>query len=216
MLHRSALLLAGLLVSGCASYTAEYEDRLARSLPRPRDVSISDSKTYPGKILCGRYITTTAQGFSMRTGQFVVGPHHVLSSPSEDQIMVYCSNDPEQALYDRAGIGAPDGNWVPLIKVRDDMLAIDRAITNYYNTANTLPRTLENLLEGDFGVNADMLTDPWGRPYRYAGGLSGRTAPQYQLGSYGEDGEPGGKGQNADISRAQIALLDHVLRVAGY
>lgn len=39
--------------------------------------------------------------------------------------------------------------------------------------------------------------DPWGNPYRYR--APGENAP-YELRSYGADGEPGGSGENADIS----------------
>jgi general secretion pathway protein G len=38
--------------------------------------------------------------------------------------------------------------------------------------------------------------DPWGRPYVYQAGQTGSVA----IFSYGKDGQPGGTGENADIS----------------
>jgi general secretion pathway protein G len=38
--------------------------------------------------------------------------------------------------------------------------------------------------------------DPWGRPYLYRLGQNG----SYAIISYGKDGQPGGSGENADIS----------------
>ncbi|WP_439107499.1 type II secretion system protein GspG [Congregibacter sp.] len=216
MLFRLFFLLFAGALSGCASYTADYQERLISSLPNQRDVTIHDSRTYPGNVLCGSYSSLTENGFSMRTSKFVVGEEIVLRGPSKEEVSVYCSKDSQQAFYNLSGIGPVEEDWTALIKVRDDMLAIDGAITRYYNTANTLPYSLETLLEGEFGVSKDNLVDPWGRAYVYAGGLSGRTAPRFTLRSYGADGAEGGKDADADISRDQVQMLAHVLRVAGY
>lgn len=140
----------------------------------------------------------------------------VLSSPSDTEMQVYCSKDPAGSLHEKLGIGPSDNDWSPLIKLRDDMLAIDTAVTRYYNHKHTLPRTLEALLEGDYGVRSDNLVDPWARPYHYEGGLSGRTAPQYQLGSLGADAAQGGVNENADINHRLAPLLDYVLRISGH
>lgn len=211
----SFLALASAL-SGCASYTASYQERLVSSLPNQRDVTIHSSRKYPGKILCGSFSTLTPDGFSMRTGKFVVGENIIISSPTKDDVAVYCSKNSSEALYALTGIGAVDGNWTPLAKVRNDILAIDSAIDRYYNSANTLPSELSSLLEGDFGVSAENLTNPWGQRYYYEGGLSGRTAPTYTLRSYGADGVAGGRDADADVSREQIHMLNHVLAIAGY
>ncbi|WOJ94468.1 type II secretion system protein GspG [Congregibacter variabilis] len=216
MLLRLSTLLFISVVTGCASYVGEYQDRLIRSLPNQREVTFNESHSYPGKILCGNYTTLTADGWNTRSSDFIVGETFLFSQATPDEVFVYCSKDPAQALYSRLGIGAADGDWAPLIKLRDDMQAINDGINRYYNTANTLPKTLATLLEGDFGVSKETLIDPWGRPYYYIGGLSGRTAPQYQLGSLGADGKEGGRGVDADIRKEQIQMLDHVLKFAGY
>jgi general secretion pathway protein G len=47
-------------------------------------------------------------------------------------------------------------------------------------------------------VNPDSLKDPWQNPYKYD--RPGKNNPgSYDLYSYGDDGQPGGDGLNADI-----------------
>ncbi|MBM4142941.1 MAG: type II secretion system protein GspG [Lentisphaerae bacterium] len=44
--------------------------------------------------------------------------------------------------------------------------------------------------------------DPWERPYLYL--VPGQDGAPYEIVSYGADGEPGGEGEDADISSAQL------------
>ncbi len=53
----------------------------------------------------------------------------------------------------------------------------------------------------DGGYIAKIPLDPWGNPYIY---LSPGTHGDYDLLSYGTDGEPGGTGKNADIANYNI------------
>jgi len=47
-------------------------------------------------------------------------------------------------------------------------------------------------------LRKDVPLDPWGKPYRYrAPGEQGR---DYDVVSYGKDGQPGGSGEDADLS----------------
>ena len=216
MLLRPSLLLFCAVLGGCATYTAEYQERLIRSLPNQRDVTIHDSKTYPGDILCGSFSRLSSNGFTMRRSKFVVGVDMIITNPTKEDVLVYCSSQSEQALAELTGIGVLDEAWTPLVKVRDDMLAIDAAITRYYDARATLPDPLNRLLEDDYGVSSENLVDPWGRPYDYEGGLSGRTVPQYKLRSYGADGAVGGQYADADVSQKQIQMLKHLLRINGY
>jgi len=214
--NRAIILMLAASLGGCASFVADYEERLVRSLPNQREVTISDTQTYPGKILCGEYTTLTGQGFTMRSSSFVVGSDFVLNNPSPDHLAVYCSKDPAGVLLERFGIGAADGDWSSLVRIRDDMLLIDAAIMRYYDQQHALPRSLDRLLDGDFGITEEAMIDPWGQTYGYRGGLSGRSVPQYTLVSRGADAAPGGEGTAADISRELLPLLDHVIRLGGY
>ncbi|MFK8042905.1 type II secretion system protein GspG [Congregibacter sp.] len=216
MLLRLSMLFFLALLGGCATYTAEYQERLVRSLPNQRDVTIHDSKTYPGDILCGSFSRLSSNGFTMRRSKFVVGVDMIITAPTKEDVLVYCGSEPEQALFELTGIGVSDQDWAPLVKVRDDMLLIDAAITRYYDARATLPDPLNKLLEDDYGVEPENLIDPWGRPYNYEGGLSGRTVPQYKLSSYGANGTVGGRYADADVRREQTQMLNHVLRINGY
>ncbi len=51
-------------------------------------------------------------------------------------------------------------------------------------------------------VNADQLTDPWGRQYLYV--MPGPDGHPFEIRSYGADGQPGGEGENADLSSANL------------
>jgi len=46
-------------------------------------------------------------------------------------------------------------------------------------------------------VDEEVPLDPWGHPYQYS--VPGRDNYPYALYSFGEDGKPGGDGNNADI-----------------
>lgn len=51
-------------------------------------------------------------------------------------------------------------------------------------------------------LSSDRLTDPWGR--RYALIVPGPDGHPYEVVSYGADGQPGGDGENADISSLHL------------
>ena len=208
--------LAALLLPACATnYTADYQARLLGSLPDRREVSFSDSRTYPGQVLCGRYTSLTGNGFSMITRDYVVTPVLVLGQPSDLQKQIYCSTDPAAMLFETLGIGGEYMDWEPMAKIRDDFQAIDDAILRYYNLRYLLPAQLEDLLTGPYEVSAEQLRDPWGRPYRYAPDLSGGTTPRFELSTPGADGRSGGLGMDADVAFEHRHLVDHVLRIKG-
>jgi general secretion pathway protein G len=49
-----------------------------------------------------------------------------------------------------------------------------------------------------FYLEPAKLNDPWGKPYQYA--VPGPDKHPFEIISYGADGQPGGSGDNADIS----------------
>lgn len=53
-----------------------------------------------------------------------------------------------------------------------------------------------------FFLSQDKLTDPWGRTYMYL--TPGPDEYPYEVLTYGADGQPGGEGENADISSANL------------
>lgn len=53
--------------------------------------------------------------------------------------------------------------------------------------------------QGPYMRNTSGLTDPWGRAYSY--GLD-ETGERFTIGSLGRDGQPGGEGEDSDLSRS--------------
>lgn len=203
--------LALALLSACASNTADYHDRLLRSLSNQREISYSDEVRYPGDILCGRYEALRDGGFNVVTRDFVVGPSIVLSRPIPEQLAVYCSDKPEASLYATLGIGGENADWSKMTSIVDDMTAIDLAIHAYYRANNRMPASLQSLMSAEYGVEQNNLNDPWGNTYTYIQGLAGRSTPRYELLTRGSDAAPGGRGAAADIRGDQLSLLKHVL-----
>ncbi len=69
------------------------------------------------------------------------------------------------------------------------------------------PKRLEGLVEnevnsstwsGPYLKKKELPKDPWGNPYQYRS--PGRHNKDYDLYSYGADGQEGGEGENADIT----------------
>jgi hypothetical protein len=214
-MRKAILLLTLIAIAGCAGFAPEYEERLRHSTWDPRGVELLSSNRYPGKILCGEYASWERNRMVRRTRPYVIGTDFVLPTPTKDQVFVFCTRDSQSALFERYGIGGPDIDWNQLRKVSDDLMLLSEAIDNYYTKNNTLPKSLTTLLSADVGVMEANVTDPWGIPYRYEGGLAGRTMPNPKLSTYGADGSSGGSGANADVTRAEILLVRHVLEVRG-
>jgi len=90
-------------------------------------------------------------------------------------------------------------------KVKADAKVIGDAILLFSKDCGGLPGGLEDLIQnpgvdnwrGPYiqgGVKA--IKDPWGKPYVYEPSSG---TPPYRIGSYGQDGAPGGSGEAADI-----------------
>lgn len=212
---RYPFIAALLLLSACASYKADYRERLTAQLTNRFDVQFFDEKEYPGRVLCGSYSSYEDNGFVRRTRDFVVTPQRVMPRPSEPELAVYCSAQPQAALYASLGIGGPDADWAALTKVRTDLDGLRRGVRDYYDSAYTLPRSLKDLVAWDERLEESQLLDPWGRPYEYRGGLAGRTVPNPEIFTLGADGSVGGRDDAADISLTEVNLLGHVLDLRG-
>ena len=55
-------------------------------------------------------------------------------------------------------------------------------------------------------VNPDQLLDPWNRPYLFV--RPGPAGHPYEIISYGADGQPGGDGEDADVSSTALREKD--------
>ena len=91
---------------------------------------------------------------------------------------------------------------IEIIRPNENFLSIRSAIEAYILNTNKYPTTLNDLvknpgLQGWCGpyLKPSQLQDQFGNPYIYIPDTKGN----YKLISYGADGLPGGKGDNADI-----------------
>lgn len=100
------------------------------------------------------------------------------------------------------------------MRAKVDMEALETALKLYRLDTGRYPTTeqgLEALIEKPDGVDnwreggyiekKRLLKDPWGNDYVY---LNPGTRGDYDIISYGADGEPGGEGVNADIKNWEI------------
>lgn len=100
-------------------------------------------------------------------------------------------------------IGKAEGAKVKAAGSQIDRLSM--AVESYYLDTGTTPDSLEELVEegGSVGgwngpyVKASSLKDPWGKEYVYV--YPGEHG-DFDIFSYGADGQPGGEGKNADIN----------------
>jgi general secretion pathway protein G len=111
------------------------------------------------------------------------------------------------------------------IKAKADIKTIESALKLYKIDTGNYPTTeqgLEALIrkpdtspvpnkwrEGGYLEGDAVPKDPWGNPYYYtassSSGTSGTSGRDYEIVSYGSDGQPGGTGKNADISSADLS-----------
>jgi general secretion pathway protein G len=84
--------------------------------------------------------------------------------------------------------------------------ALASALKLYHADYGALPESLDALAvkpsdpngHGPYIDNPDQLKDPWGRPFRLVLPPQAKNA-DFDVVSYGADGQPGGDGENADI-----------------
>jgi general secretion pathway protein G len=93
---------------------------------------------------------------------------------------------------------------------RTGVTIIKERVEMYDVSTGSLPSPSEGLsvLTGpdaigkSFELTQDQLTDPWGRTYLYISPASDGSA--FEIVSYGADGQPGGTGENQDISSRNL------------
>ncbi len=87
--------------------------------------------------------------------------------------------------------------------VLSQLSSLESALDQYRLDVGRYPDSLQGLVENASGSDSwngpylrrELPTDPWGNDYQYES--DGR---DFTLMSYGADGEPGGEGNDADIS----------------
>jgi general secretion pathway protein G len=82
---------------------------------------------------------------------------------------------------------------------------LSMAVESYYLDTGNTPERLEDLVDNPGGaagwngpyVKKQLLKDPWGRDYQYE---SPGDHGDFDILSYGADGQPGGEGTDADVT----------------
>jgi general secretion pathway protein G len=114
-------------------------------------------------------------------------------------------------------MGAPDD--ARRTKAKLDIKTIESALKMYKIDNGSYPNTDQGLMalikkpetapvpkrwrEGGYLEGDSVPKDPWGNPYYYTS--PAQEGKDYELVSYGSDGEVGGTGKNGDISSADLS-----------
>ena len=104
------------------------------------------------------------------------------------------------------------------VKAKMDIKAIESALKLYKIDTGSYPTTEQGLMalikkpetppvplkwrEGGYLEGNSVPKDPWGKPYYYTSPTA--DGKDYEVVSYGHDGEPGGTGKDADISSLDL------------
>ena len=202
------------LLAGCASLEREARDAVIAELPSPHGTTFDELRRYPGQVICGRYTAADLQGFRSETRAFIYNGGEVYRRPARQQLHLFCTNEPAQALVRELGIGPWDKGEGMLGQIHRDLRTLTTAIAAHVAAEGDVPFSGLDALAPPLGDYLPALPkDPWGRPYHYEIGLGGRSTRDYKLFSLGQDGQPGGTGTAADVGRQHLPFLDRLARM---
>lgn len=226
MLKKVALVLVAVsFLAGCADHRNEAKKALEGTLRVGYKVEFGELTNYPGAVVCGEYNPIGRFGLKEGPAPFIYQDGKAKTAFSEDDLAIFCSEDPAAEFQARFGIDPLDQGNTTLATVREDLIKLDQALQQYLADNLNFPITNQGLQalvvasevspkpskfrEG--GYIKDIPTDPWGRPYLYTSEEKLRTEVRdYFLKTLGKDGAEGGEGENADISNLQLKYLSHL------
>lgn len=101
-------------------------------------------------------------------------------------------------------IGKAEGAKIKAAASQVDRISM--AVESYYLDTGSIPESLDALVDepGDADgwngpyIKRSLLKDPWGRDYEYR--QPGEHGQNFDILSFGPDGQPGGEDKNADIT----------------
>ena len=185
-------------------------------------VEYRDVKTFPGDVVCGEVNAPGAWGEGAGYKRFIVRADRANTSPSDDDWVIFCSEDSSAALHSRLGIGPFDKTNPDLLTVQKHLNDLNQALQRYLADNQTFPPTEPGLQSLVSSHSADTTSDaknyldsipedPWGRPYHYVKQRQLHGAiKKYKLFTLGRDGIKGGGGEDADISNKHLKYLNHI------
>lgn len=216
-----------LAIAGCTSLTEQAQVSVTETLPRVETIQFRNLQQYPGKVVCGEYKSIQRWGDSRGFHRFIYRDGQSNVRPSREDRAIFCSDDQVASLRATTGIEAGPGHSPELRTVVTDLVRLRDALEEHYSDVAAYPDNatgLQGLLtpgtnlprgrqyrEGGY-LDAIPL-DPWQRPYVYAAPDFAGTRQPPSLGTLGADGQPGGKGDDVDISLEQLHYLQHILEL---
>lgn len=221
-MNRAIALAAVLILSGCENRIDVATTAVEAALIHKNTVEYREMKTFPGDVVCGEVNASGAWGEGAGYKRFIVRNARADTSPSDDDWVIFCSEDSSAALQSRLGIGPLDKTNPDLLTVQQHLNELNQALQRYLADRQVFPPTEPGLqaLISPRSTNAtsnaknyidSVVDDPWGRPYHYEmpRQLHGATKT-YKLFTLGRDGIKGGRGENADIGNWNLKYLNHI------
>lgn len=224
---RWALIAAALLLAaGCEKYDDdEVKATVKQGLLSIYDAEFGELKRYPGQVVCGE--VDAIGRFQEHEGlrPFVFRDGEAIMNPTEDDLAIFCSENPAAQYEQRFGTVPTSQSGSSLKTIQQHMNALDEALQAYLDDNQLLPLThqgLEALVSApetnpkppnfrQGGYLDAIPEDPWGQPYRYTSEEVLRMEPRiYTLLTLGKDNAEGGTGEDADISNAHLKYLNHL------
>jgi len=211
-----------LFLFGCADPIDGAKKTLESGLLNNLEVAYRNTQSFPGGVVCGEVNAFDRWGSGPGYKRFIVRADRASTSPSDDDWVIFCSEDSSAALHSRLGIGPLDKTNPDLLTVQKHLNDLDQALQRYLADNQTFPPTEPGLQSLVSSHSADTASDaknymdsipedPWGRPYHYEKQRQLYGAiKKYKLFTLGRDGIKGGGGEDADISNEHLKYLNHI------
>ena len=223
------VLTAVLLSQACVNHTELAKNSVESTVLHASDIKISyrDMEAYPGKVICGTF-STSRRARDDSYQPFIYRAEQADVRPSDEDIAVFCSKNPQMSLYGVSGINFSGKSKANLLIIKDDYARVSAALEQYETDNFGLPSTNQGIValtqaskvipiprrfrEGGYLDGTPL--DPWKAPYIYAGpGLTGGVKGQYKLLTLGADGKTGGIDDNADVTSGHMKYINHLINL---
>ncbi len=223
-------LVAAALLAGCSSDVDRAREAVTDSLVITTDLEFHDLETFPGEVVCGSFSAYTSYSEPRVEHQpFLYRRGNVDKAPSARDLKFYCSADHSNTLLEMSGIGPFTADNDALAQITRDMTLLTAALEAYYADNHVYPTAAQGLAalvskpEGgrplpryrEGGYLKSVPSDPFGNPYRYSEVQWGRTKGRFTLSTLGRSAQPGGGGDEADVSTEYLPYLQHIALLLG-
>jgi general secretion pathway protein G len=214
-----------LMAQACVNHTQIAEEAVQSQLLLST-VTFRNVEKFPENLVCGEY-TTSRRKVKNNYKPFIYNLGELNIRPSKEDRLIFCGENPAQALHQIYGLSINGEAGNSLARVREDYLKLDAALEQYRTDNSFLPKTEQGLIAlrepseiapkpsrfPDGGYTDEVPHDPWERPYIYAGPIFAGMQGSYKLLTLGADGKEGGIDENADIKSEYIKYINYVYKL---